>query len=302
MQTTTNLPRTERRNPLSSGLDAFRTTEILTILNDADAEVAAAVRATIPQLAALVDHAVAALDRGGKILYVGAGTSGRLAVLDAAELVPTFALESGRIEARIAGGPSAVTHAAEGAEDSESEGESAVADATSRDVVVGIAASGITPYVRGALRAARAAGTTTALVTSNPDAPLAAHADIVVAPDTGPEVLTGSTRLKAGTAAKLVLNGFSTAVMIRRGRVYDNLMVSMVATNEKLHGRSARILAELTDLSEPAAEDAIHAADGDLKTALVMRLASVPVDVARERLRLTDQHVRAAVELSSGAR
>ncbi|MCB7137128.1 N-acetylmuramic acid 6-phosphate etherase [Cellulosimicrobium marinum] len=295
MQPPAPLPRTESRNPRSSGLDTRTTLDILQTLNDADAEVAAAVRPTLPALARLVDLAVDALDRGGKVVYFGAGTSGRLAVLDAAELVPTFALEPGRVEARIAGGPRAVRDAVEGAEDSEAEGARDAADVTADDVAVGIAASGGTPYVRGALVAARRAGAVTGLVTSAPDAPLAALADVVVAPDTGPEVLAGSTRLKAGTAAKLVLNGFSTALMVRRGRVYDNLMVALVATNEKLRRRSARILTALTGLDDAAAAEALRSADGDLKTALVATLTGCDPAEARARLLSTDQHVRAAL-------
>lgn len=296
MQPRPALPRTELRNPLSSGLDTRRTIEILTTLNDADAEVATAVRATLPELARLVDLAVDALDVGGRIVYFGAGTSGRLAVLDAAELIPTYALEQGRFVARIAGGPTAVVDAVEGAEDSVDEGALDAIDLTAQDIAVGIAASGTTPYVRGALEAARRVGATTALVTSNPESPLAGLADVVVAPDTGPEVVTGSTRLKAGTAAKLVLNGFSTAVMVRRGRVYDNLMVALVATNEKLHQRSVRILGAVGGLEEQAAEAALRDAGGDLKTAIVAQLAGLPPAEARARLDSTDQHVRAAID------
>ncbi|WP_265521771.1 N-acetylmuramic acid 6-phosphate etherase [Oerskovia flava] len=295
MEPPPTLSRTETRSPASSGLDARQTLDVLTLLNDADAEVAGAVRATLPAIARLVDLAVASLDADGKVVYLGAGTSGRLAVLDAAELLPTFALEPGRVVARIAGGQRAVVDAVEGAEDSAEAGAADAADLTEHDLAIGVTASGTTPYVRGALDAARRAGATTALVTSNPDTPLAALADVLVAPDTGPEILTGSTRLKAGTAAKLVLNGFSTALMTRRGRVYDNLMVALLDTNEKLHQRTVRILTTLTGLDEERAEDTLRACDGDLRTALVSVLAVVDPHEARERLRRTDLDVRAAL-------
>lgn len=297
MQNHPALPPTEVRNAASRGLDELPTLDILRVLNDADREVAAAVAETLPAVAQVVDAADAALRAGGKVVYFGAGTSGRLAVLDAAELAPTFALEPGRVEAHIAGGREALVRAIEDSEDSEPDGEAAAATLAAGDVAVGITASGSTPYVRGALRAARAAGATTALVTSNPAAPLARLADVVIAPDTGPEVLTGSTRLKAGTAAKLVLNGFSTALMVRQGRVYDNLMVAVVATNAKLRRRSVRILQAATGLAEPAARDLLADADGDVRTALVAHLAGVAPAEAARRLAAARHDVRAALGL-----
>lgn len=280
------VPRTERGNRASRQLDSLSSYEIVELLNREDAVVAEAVRPALPQLARLVDFASAALDSGGTVHYFGAGTSGRLAVLDAAELVPTFNLEVGTVVAHIAGGEPALLTAVEEVEDSAETGAAEAAGVQARDVVIGIAASGSTPYVIGALGAARAAGACTALITSNPDTSVAGQVDLVIAADTGPEVLTGSTRLKAGTAAKLLLNGFSTALMVRRGRVWSNFMVSLVAGNSKLRERSIRILAEAGELSQPDALRLLERADGDLKTALVSHLGAA--DMARARTALVE--------------
>ena len=219
--------------------------------------------------------------------YFGAGTSGRLAVLDAAELLPTFHVPDGLVVAHHAGGMEALLRAVENVEDSEEGGAADAVGVTGQDLVIGLAASGSTPYVAGALKAARAAGATTVLVTSNPSAPLAPLADIVIAADTGPEVIAGSTRLKAGTAQKLILNAFSTTLMIKLGRTWSNLMVDLVATNKKLRGRMLRILAEATGADEAAARAALEMADGELKPALLSLLAEVGPDVARTAL---EQH------------
>ena len=292
---TTHLPRTESRHPASANLDQLESIDILRLLNDADAEVAAAVHAALPAIARLVDAGELALAQGGTIAYFGAGTSGRLAVLDAAELIPTFDLEPGRIVAHMAGGTEALVTAVENSEDSEEQGAIAAATLNAGDVAIGLTASGATPYVRGALQAARQRGITTALITSNPESPLTDLADIAIVADTGPEVLTGSTRLKAGTAAKFVLNGFSTAVMVRRGRAYSNLMVSLVATNSKLRLRSVRILADALDLDHESAAALLAESDGQVKTALVRHLGAVEVGDAREFLRSSDNNVREAL-------
>jgi N-acetylmuramic acid 6-phosphate etherase len=296
---TTRLPRTESRHPASLDLDRLESIDILRLLNDADAEVAAAVRAALPAIAHLVDAGEYALAHGGTIAYFGAGTSGRLAVLDAAELIPTFDLEPGRIVAHMAGGTDALVTAVEGSEDSEEQGAIAAATLRVGDVAIGLTASGATPYIRGVLHAARQRGVTTALVTSNPESPLADLADIAIVADTGPEVLTGSTRLKAGSAAKFVLNGFSTAVMVRRGRAYSNLMVSLVASNAKLRLRSVRMLADALDLDHESAAVLLAESDGQVKTALVHHLGAVKVDDAREFLRLSDNNVREALRLTA---
>ncbi|MDQ2755355.1 MAG: N-acetylmuramic acid 6-phosphate etherase [Actinomycetota bacterium] len=275
---------TEERNAASHDLDRGSALEILTMLNQADAEVAPAVAATLPELALLVDATVERIRRGGSVHYVGAGTSGRLAVLDAAELRPTFNLSAGVVCAHHAGGREALVDAVEGVEDDADAGRVAVAEVTAKDVVVGLTASGRTPYVRGALELARERGALTALVTANPQAELAPLVEHLIAPDTGAEVVTGSTRLKAGTAQKLVLNGFSTAVMVRLGHTFGNLMVDVVATNAKLRGRVVRILCEAAGVDEPTARTALRAADDELKPALLCLLADIPVPEARSEL------------------
>lgn len=293
----TAVPRTEQRLTASAGLDAMTSLEVLTLLNQEDATVPATVATQLPAVARLVDAADAALDAGGRIHYFGAGTSGRLAVLDATELLPTFNIDAGTVVAHIAGGREALVVAVENSEDSEEEGAAAAAEVGPHDVAIGLTASGRTPYVGAALRTARAAGAVTALITNNPGSVLAPQVDIAIEVDTGPEVLTGSTRLKAGSAQKLVLNGFSTALMVRRGRVWSNLMVSLVATNAKLRDRSVRILAEATGIGVDQSRDALADADGDLKSALVATLCDVDVDVARRSLDTSSGSVRNAVRL-----
>ena len=286
---------TEQRNPRTLAIDAVGTSEILQMLNNEDARVAGAVSAVIPELTKAVDAAVEAVRGGGRVHYFGAGTSGRLAVLDAAELLPTFHVPDGLVVAHHAGGMEALLRAVENVEDSEDGGALDAAAVTGQDLVVGLAASGSTPYVAGALKAARAAGATTVLVTSNPDAPLAPLADVVIAADTGPEVIAGSTRLKAGTAQKMILNAFSTTLMIKLGRTWSNLMVDLVATNNKLRGRMLRILAEATGADEAACESALAAADGELKPALVHLLTGTPVAEARAALEAAHGRVATAL-------
>ncbi|GAA1665991.1 N-acetylmuramic acid 6-phosphate etherase [Kribbella yunnanensis] len=288
---------TEQRNPRTLAIDAVGTTEILRMVNAEDASVAGAVAVVLPQLAEAVDCAVEAVRRGGRVHYFGAGTSGRLAVLDAAELLPTFHVPDGLVVAHHAGGMEALLRAVENVEDSEQGGADDAAAVTARDVAIGLAASGSTPYVAGALKAARAAGAATVLVTSNPDAPLAPLADIVIAADTGPEVIAGSTRLKAGTAQKMILNAFSTTLMIKLGRTWSNLMVDLVATNAKLRNRMLRILAEATGADPDACESALAAADGELKPALVHLLTGAPIPAAQAAL--TEAHGRVATALTT---
>lgn len=291
---------TETRNPRTLDLDARDTLGILTALNEEDTRVAEAVRAALPDVARLVDAAARAVSAGGRVHYFGAGTSGRLAVLDAAELLPTFSLEEGVVVAHIAGGDAALVHAVENAEDSTEAGAADAAGVRQGDVVLGVAASGRTPYVAGALTAARSAGATTALLACAASPALAPLADIVIVADTGPEALTGSTRLKAGTAQKMVLNGFSTALMVRLGRVYGNLMVSLSATNEKLRRRSERILAEITGLGPAECADALSAAGGDLRVATVAALAGAAPSEASTALGAARGNVRAAVAALAG--
>jgi len=289
------LPPTELRLDASTDLDALASLEVLRLLNAQDRVAVDAVEAVLPQLADVVDVAAERFRRGGTVHYFGAGTSGRLGVLDAAELLPTFNLEPGRVIGHIAGGHAALMKAVEDAEDSEAAGRAEAADLGPDDVAIGLAASGNTPYVGGALAAAREAGAYTVLVSSNPHAALAPLADANIVVDTGPEVLTGSTRLKAATAEKLVLNGFSTALMVAVGRTWSNLMVSVVATNAKLRLRTVRILQDAASLDEEAARDVLAAADGELKTAIVSAIAGVAPAHARDLLAAHEGSVRAAL-------
>jgi N-acetylmuramic acid 6-phosphate etherase len=288
---------TEERHPGTTGIDSASTMDILKVLNDDDAKVAPAVAEVLPELARLVDRAVDAIRAGGSVHYFGAGTSGRLAVLDAAELLPTFNAPDGLFVAHHAGGPQALLRAVENVEDDADLGRQEASVVGPGDVAIGLTASGRTPFVGGALAMARERGAVTALVTANPEAELAAYADHLLAPNTGPEVITGSTRLKAGTAQKLVLNSFSTAVMIRLGRTWSNLMADVVATNAKLRGRVVRILQEASGSSEQRAREALERADGELKPALVSLLAGV--DAATARGALAAHHGSVALALAS---
>ncbi|GAB3296483.1 N-acetylmuramic acid 6-phosphate etherase [Parasphingorhabdus pacifica] len=292
---------TERTNARTGDIDLLPTLDILHLLNAEDRAVPEAVSRALPELSRAVDMAVAALCAGGRVHYVGAGTSGRLAVLDAAELVPTYNVPPDWVIAHQAGGTNAFQHAVENAEDDSSSGAAVIESAaTADDFVLGLTASGRTPFVMGALEAARGLGAGTGLVSANPETAGDAPADVVISPDTGPEPITGSTRMKAGTAQKLVLTSFSTTVMIRLGRTYSNLMVSMVATNAKLRGRTVSILREAADASEEACVEALDASGGDLKTALVHLLAGVDVERAAATLAATDGQVRDALAQLDG--
>jgi N-acetylmuramic acid 6-phosphate etherase len=292
----TPLSRTEERNPRSTTIDRMPTLDLLRLLNAEDQIVPTAVAEVLPQVAEAVELAVAAMSAGRRIHYVGAGTSGRIAVLDAAELVPTYGLSPGRVTAHIAGGTRALTRPSEAAEDDESAGRAVIADAVAGDLVVGVTASGRTPYVRGALSMARALGARTVLVSGNPLSPIAVLADVHIAPDTGPEVVTGSTRMKAGTAQKLVLNAFSTATMVRLGRTYSNLMTDMLASNDKLRDRQLRILADATGADPESCRAALTEADGEAKVAVVMLIAGVGAERARTELTAAGGHVHVALE------
>ncbi|GAA4253283.1 N-acetylmuramic acid 6-phosphate etherase [Dactylosporangium darangshiense] len=284
---------TELRDLTNADLDLLDTPELLARIHAADATVPAAVAAALPDLARAVDLAVAAIRAGARVHYAGAGSSGRMAVLDAAEIPPTFGLV---FRAHIAGGEAALRNALESVEDDAERARSELAAALAPgDVLVGLAASGRTPYLAGAFAAAAEAGAATVLVTSNPGAPLAAGRDVVVVVDTGPEVIAGSTRLKAGTAQKLVLHTFSTAVAVRLGHTYSNLMVGMRATNAKLRERSVAILAEASGAPAGECAAALAAAGGELKTALVTLLTDAGVDEARALLDVSGGRVRSAI-------
>lgn len=265
---------TERRNPRTAAIDLASPLEIADLIAAEDRGVPEAVAAERERIARAIELAEQTFRAGGRLFYVGAGTSGRLGVLDASECPPTFGTEPEMVQGIIAGGPAALTRAQEGAEDKPADGARAVDDhgVTARDFVVGIAASGTTPYVRGALERARAIGARTAIVAcSPPPAALVAAVDVAIVPIVGPEVVTGSTRLKAGTATKLVLNAITTGAMIRLGKTYGNLMVDLRATNEKLRDRSERIVVEVCGVSRDEARALLADAGGVVKTAIVMR-------------------------------
>ncbi len=289
---------TEQRNPRTERIDVASSLEIVDLMNAEDASVAAAVRGQREGIAAAIELVVAALQQGGRLVYVGAGTSGRLGVLDATECPPTFGTPPTLVVGVIAGGYGALVKSAEGAEDDVNAGAAAMDTAvvTPRDVVVGIAASGTTPYVGAALARAQTLGAKTVLVTcSTPPKLLTETCDAVIVPKVGPEALTGSTRLKAGTATKLVLNTISTGAMIRLGKVYGNLMVDLVALSDKLKDRGERIVMECVGVDRAKARAAIEQAGGSVKVAIVMAKKGVRRDEAQRVLDEAGGFVRRAV-------
>jgi N-acetylmuramic acid 6-phosphate etherase len=289
---------TEQRNPRTERIDVAGTLEIVDLLNAEDATVAGAVRVERERIAQAIDLVVAALQQGGRLVYVGAGTSGRLGVLDAAECPPTFGTPPTMVVGVIAGGYGALVKSAEGAEDDVNAGAAAMdtATVTARDVVVGIAASGTTPYVRAALARAQTLGAKTVLVTcSPPPKVLTDTCDVVILPAVGPEALTGSTRMKAGTATKLVLNTISTGAMIRVGKVYGNLMVDLMALSDKLKDRGERIVMECAGVDRGRARAAIEQAGGSVKLAIVMAKKGIRREEAQRVLDDAGGLVRRAV-------
>src|SRR5689334_18412736 len=272
---------------LDASLDIDRRTalEIVRIIQEQDALVAPAVAAEAERIANAIDQIADRMAHGGRLIYAGAGTSGRIAMLDASELPPTYGIDPSLVRVLMAGGDRAFLHAVEGAEDDEDAAIAAVnADVKAEDAVVGIAASGTTPYTVAAIRRANMLGALTVAVTSHQNSPLANEADIVIAPNTGAEVVMGSSRMKSGTAQKLVLNTLSTGVMIRLGRVYSNLMVDMPATNEKLRNRAVRMVELAAGVPRMAALNAIREAEGNVKLATVMAKRRVSVEEARALL------------------
>jgi N-acetylmuramic acid 6-phosphate etherase len=292
------LPVTEARHPATESFDTLSTLEMVRIINAEDRLVAVAVAAELEQIAAAIDAIAARMAQGGRLIYVGAGTSGRLAVLDAAECPPTFGTSPEQVVALIAGGEPAIRYAVEGAEDDREAGARDIAqmEAAALDSVVGIAASGRTPYVLGAMAEAGRRGSLVVSLACHHPSPMAEIADFWIAPVVGPEVLTGSTRLKAGTAQKMVLNMLSTGVMIHLGKTYGNLMVDVQATNAKLRDRARRIVELACDLSPEAAEAALAACDYEVKTAIVAQRGGLSADEARQRLARAHGIVRAALE------
>ncbi|HSP86679.1 MAG TPA: N-acetylmuramic acid 6-phosphate etherase [Ignavibacteriaceae bacterium] len=292
---------TEQRNPKSLDIDSRSTLEILKIINDEDKTVAFAVEKEIKYIEQAVELVVESIKNGGRLLYFGAGTSGRIGVIDASECPPTFGTPFGLIEGFIAGGKEAMFRAQEGAEDFEENGAKDIiaAKVTNKDVVCGIAASRRTPYVVGAIKKAKQVGAKTIFVTTNPRKDFnIKEVDIAICPYVGPEVIMGSTRMKSGTAQKLVLNMLTTAAMIRLGKVYENMMIDLQMTNKKLVERSKKIVMTITNISYEEAEDYLKKADGHVKTTLVMILANVDVDEARKRLAQADGFVRKAITLN----
>ncbi len=279
----------ESRNPETMDLDAISTLEMVTRFNQQDERVATAVRQTLPDVAKAVDAAATALKSGGRIIYMGAGTSGRLGVLDASECPPTFGVPHGLVIGLIAGGPSALLKAVEGAEDSPELGATDLKNLNlvANDIVIGLAASGRTPYVIGGLKYARSVGCCAVAISCNPDSPIAQVADIAISPVVGPEALTGSTRLKSGTAQKLVLNMISTGAMVRFGKVWQNLMVDVKATNVKLVDRTCRIVSEATGLSYESAKALLEQTGYEAKPAILMALSGIDASTAKNRL---DRH------------
>ncbi|ENN8409610.1 N-acetylmuramic acid 6-phosphate etherase [Serratia marcescens] len=287
----------ETRNPATMGLDEMSTLDMVRCFNQEDRKVPEAIEKVLPAIAQAVDLAAAALKAGGRLIYLGAGTSGRLGVLDASECPPTFGVPHGVVVGLIAGGPGALLKAVEGAEDDEALGEADLRalNLTAVDMVVGLAASGRTPYVIGALRYARGLGSPTAAISCNPDSPIAHEAQVAISPVVGPEALTGSTRLKSGTAQKLVLNMLSTGAMVKLGKVYQNLMVDVKATNVKLVDRACRIVMEATGAERAQAEAALAQTGFEVKPAILMILAGVSAEEAQQRLQRHDGYLRAAL-------
>lgn len=291
------LPQTELRNPASAAIDTLSTLEICRLINRQDAQVPLAVAEALPQIAQAVDLIVAALQAGHRLFYLGAGTSGRLGVLDASELQPTYSFDPARAIGLIAGGRAALTDSVEAAEDDSAQGRADLAahSFTSGDILVGIAAGGRTPYVLGGMAYARELGAPVIAVVCAAGSPMAAQATVAIELLTGPEVITGSTRMKAGSAQKLTLNMLSTAGMVKLGKVYGNLMVDVRPTNAKLRARAARIVAEATSIAPQQAEEFLVASGWEVKVAVVMGLLDVDADAARRLLDKHQGHIRAAL-------
>jgi len=277
---------TEQRNPNTLDIDGKSTLDIVDIINAEDSKVIHAVHNERQNITKAIDLIVEAFKKGGRLFYIGAGTSGRLGVLDASECPPTFGTDPELVSGIIAGGFDALTRAIEGAEDRHVDGERAIGEngITDKDIVVGIATSGTTPFVHGALVQANRIGATTIFLCCNPDMNSTANVDVTIRPITGPEVITGSTRMKAGTATKLILNTLTTASMIRMGKVYENLMVDLQAKNKKLKDRAERIIMTVTNIDRNAATKLLHNAKGNVKAAIVMHKLRTDYEKARKRI------------------
>ncbi|WP_045406535.1 N-acetylmuramic acid 6-phosphate etherase [Vibrio jasicida] len=288
---------TESRNPASAEIDTLSTIEMLQVINQEDQKVAIAVQAVLPQIAQTVDAITAAFANGGRLIYMGAGTSGRLGILDASECPPTYGTHPDMVIGLIAGGHQAILKAVENAEDNAQMGQDDLKtlNLTQYDVVVGIAASGRTPYVLGGLDYAKSVGATTASIACNPECAMVEAADIAILPVVGAEVVTGSSRMKAGTAQKLVLNMLTSGAMIRSGKVFGNLMVDVEATNAKLIQRQTNIVVEATGAPKEEVEKALEACERHCKTAILMILADLDAEQAKSRLTEHNGFIRAAL-------
>lgn len=288
---------TERRNANTLELDTMSLSEQLTAMNAEDKKVAAVIGEILPEIEAVIKKVIESFNKGGRLFYMGAGTSGRLGVLDAAECVPTFGVSAEMVVGIIAGGESAMTNAIEGAEDDQALGSTDLEahQLTEKDTVIGIAASGRTPYVIGALDYARKIGANTAALSCNTNAEISRHADYKIEADCGPEFLTGSTRLKSGTAQKLILNMISTLAMVGIGKVYNNLMVDLKPTNEKLIERSKRIIMQATDCDYETASDTFEKSEQQVKTAIVMILTNSSKEEAVKKLEESKGFVKNAI-------
>ena len=293
---------TETRNPDTMHIDHQSSLEIAELINREDQRVALAVKKILPEIAKVVDHIVAAIQSGGRLFYLGAGTSGRIGILDASECPPTYGTDPELVQGLIAGGAPAILRAVEGAEDSDTLAAEDLQNKqlNAADIVIGIAASGRTPYVIGGLRYARSIGCKTAALTCSPDSEMSRVAEHSLTVLTGPEVIMGSTRMKAGTAQKMVLNMLTTATMVRLGKVYSNLMVDVQATNQKLRERAKRIVSLAAGVSPIQAEEALQAAGGSAKLAIVMILAGVTAEEAARLLQASHGFVAKALALRAG--
>ncbi|MFE4813042.1 N-acetylmuramic acid 6-phosphate etherase [Peribacillus simplex] len=290
---------TELRNEKTMNIDSVNTMEVISAINKEDFKVAAAVQEVLPEIETVVEWACESLKNGGRLIYIGAGTSGRLGVLDAVECPPTFSTTPDRVLGIIAGGKNAFVRAVEGAEDKEEFGERDLMDVelTANDTVIGIAASGRTPYVRGALRYARKVGAKAVALSCNKNASITEVADIGIEVVVGPEVLTGSTRMKAATAHKMVLNMISTATMIRLGKVYENLMVDVNVSNQKLKDRAISIIETVTNADYDLALNTLEKANNQVKPAIVMIKTATDYEKAMELLEKADGDVRKAISI-----
>ena len=288
---------TEQRNPNSMQLDSLSAQELVALINREDQQVDLSIEKCVPQIASAVEKIVAAFERGGRLVYVGAGTSGRLGVLDASECPPTYGVKPEMVVGLIAGGDYALRHPIEGAEDNVQQGQADLEeiDFSARDVLVGIAASGRTPYVLGALNYAKQLGATTVSIASNPNSKMAEVADIAIETVVGPEVLTGSSRMKSGTAQKVVLNMLTTASMVLIGKCYQNLMVDVQASNEKLKARALKIVMEATECDNDAAANVLAKANGQVKLAILMQLSGLDALEAQSLLDKSNGKLRQAL-------